>query len=147
MAEARWTGWAQWLKELKVPPKLFETTRFGRCQGRALYYLKDSNMLKTSEMACVHMQTDQALWIPMGWYPLLLSMNKTSYPVYLPSWALPGSCPWLQWTKSSPSRRRLELRSRATRIVVDFAGMAALLYAQLPCGAEVFFCEISWHRH
>ena len=41
-------------------------------------------MLETSEMACVHMQTDQALWIPMGWYPLLLSMNKTSYPVYLP---------------------------------------------------------------
>ena len=43
---------------------------------------------------------------------------------------------------------RTELRRRATRIVVDFAGMAALLYARLPCGAEAFFfSEISWHRH
>ena len=45
-------------------------------------------MLEKCEVACVHMQTDQALWIPMGWYPLLLSMNKTSYPVYLPLLAM-----------------------------------------------------------
>ena len=42
---------------------------------------------------------------------------------------------------------RTELRRRATRIVVDFAGMAALLYARLPCGAEACFSEIIWHRH
>ena len=41
-------------------------------------------MLETSEMACVHMQTDQALWIPMGWYPLFLSMHKPAFPLYLP---------------------------------------------------------------
>ena len=41
-------------------------------------------MLEKCEVACVHMQTDQALWIPMGWYPLFLSMHKTAYPLYVP---------------------------------------------------------------